>query len=103
MARPRRLENANEFIQFLTWTTTRERFPFFADCPEATQLCLKAFESDWDTAMRDEVQLRNTIEYLHANPIRARLVKKLEDYPYSSAGFYVCGRPSIIKISPPPL
>jgi len=38
-----------------------------------------------DRGIRSEEQLRKTIEYIHYNPVKAGLVKKAEDYWWSSA------------------
>ena len=38
---------------------------------------------DW--TLRDAADWRAKREYIHANPVRAKLVQKLEDRPYSSA------------------
>ena len=39
----------------------------------------------WDRYMRDERHLYATIAYIHANPIKARLCEKAEDWRWSSA------------------
>jgi putative transposase len=41
----------------------------------------------WDRYMRDEYHFRQTLEYVHQNPVRAGLVAKAEDWPWSSARF----------------
>ncbi len=41
----------------------------------------------FDHLIRDEVGLRQKWEYIKENPVKAKLVNKAEDYPYSS--FYV--------------
>jgi putative transposase len=38
------------------------------------------------------------LHYIHENPVRAGLVLKAEDYPYSSAGFYLTGETGRIRI-----
>jgi len=42
--------------------------------------------------------LTTKLHYIHENPVRARLVIRSEDYPYSSAGFYLTGRAGKIRI-----
>lgn len=32
------------------------------------------------------------VDYIHLNPVRNGIVKKAEDYIYSSAGAYVCNK-----------
>lgn len=39
----------------------------------------------FDRMVRDETHLANLIRYLHENPVRAGLVRKPEDWPFSSA------------------
>lgn len=38
--------------------------------------------------MNDEIMIQK-MEYIHYNPVKADLVKRLEDWEYSSAGFYM--------------
>jgi len=40
----------------------------------------------WDRYIRDEEHYWNTVEYIHNNPVKARLVKAPEDWPWSSVG-----------------
>ncbi len=42
--------------------------------------------SFFDRLIREEAQLLATVEYIHANPVRAGLVDDVEAYPWSSAG-----------------
>ncbi|MDO8688744.1 MAG: transposase [Dehalococcoidia bacterium] len=39
----------------------------------------------WDRFIRDEKHFYAAIEYIHKNPVKARLVKNPEDWPWSSA------------------
>jgi REP element-mobilizing transposase RayT len=39
----------------------------------------------WDRYMRDERHLQQTIEYIHQNPVKARLAPTAEAWPWSSA------------------
>ena len=39
-----------------------------------------------------EKKLREKLDYMHMNPVRAGLVENPEDWRFSSAGFYLCGR-----------
>ena len=43
--------------------------------------------------------LRQKMDYLHENPVRAGFVEKAEDWTYSSAGHYYCGKKSLIELS----
>lgn len=37
----------------------------------------------------DDAQMLMTNQYIHLNPVRANMVKRPEEYPYSSYGFYI--------------
>ncbi len=39
----------------------------------------------WDRYMRDEAHLQRTVDYIHLNPVKAGLVKRAEDWRWSSA------------------
>ncbi len=39
-----------------------------------------------DRKVRDDTHLNNAIRYIEYNPVRAKLVSKQTDWPYSSAG-----------------
>jgi putative transposase len=41
----------------------------------------------WDTYMRDEQQERRAVRYVEANPVKARLCRTAESWPFSSARF----------------
>lgn len=41
-------------------------------------------EGFWDRVVRDERELLQKVNYMHANPVRAGLVKSPEDWPFSS-------------------
>ncbi len=42
--------------------------------------------SYWERTVRDEQALREMADYTHANPVRAGIVERPEDYPASSCG-----------------
>jgi type I restriction enzyme R subunit/putative DNA methylase len=42
----------------------------------------------WDRFMRDEKHFAATIEYIHNNPVKAKLCARPEDWPGSSARFF---------------
>lgn len=44
----------------------------------------------WDRYMRNELHFYNTIAYIENNPVSAGLVKRAEDWPFSSAGERIC-------------
>jgi REP element-mobilizing transposase RayT len=39
----------------------------------------------WDRYIRNEEHFRKCIEYIHANPVKAKLVQNVADWPWSSA------------------
>jgi hypothetical protein len=43
--------------------------------------------------------LRQKMNYLHENPVRAGFVEKAEDWIYSSAAHYYVGKKSLIELS----
>ena len=40
----------------------------------------------WDRYIRHEGHFRQAVEYIHNNPVKAGLVRRAEDWPWSSAG-----------------
>lgn len=44
-------------------------------------------EDYWDTFMRDEEQTRKAIRYIENNPVKAKLCRAPEEWPFSSARF----------------
>ncbi len=55
-------------------------------------------DSYWDKNIFSERFLRQRLNYIHRNPMRASLVKNAEDYPYSSYRNYALDDHSLIKI-----
>ncbi len=51
-----------------------------------------------DLVIWSEKQFRVKVEYIHSNPVRAGLAAKAEDYPLSSAGDWLCGRPGKMAV-----
>ncbi len=43
----------------------------------------------WDTCVRTEPDLWTRFNYIHHNPVKHGYVKKIEDWKYSSYGYYV--------------
>lgn len=43
---------------------------------------------------------RIKLNYIHNNPVRAGLVLNPEDWPYSSAKFYLTGEEGVVKVTP---
>lgn len=55
-------------------------------------------DSYWDKNIYSEHFLRQKLNYVHRNPVRAGLVEQPEMYPYSSYRNYVSGDQSLIEI-----
>ena len=57
----------------------------------------------WQTRFYDfnvysEQKLREKLNYIHANPVQARLVSNPLDWPWSSFGFYETGKRGLVRI-----
>lgn len=55
-------------------------------------------DSYWDENVYTERFLRQKLNYIHRNPLRAGLVEQVEDYPYSSYRNYELGEDWLIEI-----
>jgi len=42
------------------------------------------------------------LNYIHFNPVKAKMVKKPEDYLFSSARYWIDGNPGLLEIDPLP-
>ena len=51
-----------------------------------------------DEVIRSEKWFSQKLDYIHQNPVKAGLVEKAEDWPYSSARNYLLGDHSLIEI-----
>jgi REP element-mobilizing transposase RayT len=59
----------------------------------------KVWQDDyWDKMVFTEKSLRQKLNYIHRNPVRAGLVDDIEDYPYSSYRNYVHDDHSLIEV-----
>ena len=59
----------------------------------------KVWQDDfWDENVYTERFLRQKLNYMHRNPVRAGLVDQPEQYPYSSYRNYALGDESLIEI-----
>ena len=54
--------------------------------------------SFWEQDVYSARYLRDRLVYLHRNPVRAGLVEKPEDYPYSSYRTYLTGEEWLIEV-----
>ena len=52
--------------------------------------------------IEDEAYLLEAARYIERNPLEAKLVAQLEDYPWSSYPSYVSGQPAPISLTPTP-
>ena len=43
----------------------------------------------WEHAIRDEDDFRFHVDYIHYNPVKHKLVKRVKDWPYSTFHRYV--------------
>ena len=43
----------------------------------------------WEHLIRDEVDLRRHLDYIHYNPVKHGHVRRVADWPYSSFGRWV--------------
>jgi REP element-mobilizing transposase RayT len=71
------LADAIRVFKSLSWKAARERAGL------AEPLWQRGFH---DRGIRGERALRAAIDYVHANPLKARLVDAAEDWPWSSYG-----------------
>jgi putative transposase len=55
-------------------------------------------DSFWDENIYTARWLRQKLNYIHRNPVRAGLVEKPADYPYSSFQHYELGRNWLIEV-----
>lgn len=51
-----------------------------------------------DLIIKSSKQFKIKMEYIHNNPVRGGLVKKAEDWPYSSASEWLTGNKGLIEI-----
>ncbi|MGH7993560.1 MAG: transposase, partial [Limisphaerales bacterium] len=74
-----------------TATETERRSPTrrddsFTNAP-ARRAALQWQREYWDTFMRDEEQERKAVHYIENNPVKAKLRRQAEEWPFSSARF----------------
>lgn len=51
-----------------------------------------------DVVIWSEKQFRVKTEYIHNNPVKSGLVSNSVEYPYSSAGDWLLGKPGLVRI-----
>jgi putative transposase len=65
---------------------------FAAPCRAQTDLRGTAWQTRFhDHVIRSEEEWRETLSYIHENPVTRGLVARASDYPWSSAGFWETG------------
>ncbi len=65
---------------------TRRNGEMFENAP-ARRAALQWQREYWDTFMRDEEQEWKAVRYIENNPVKAKLCRLSEDWPFSSAKF----------------
>ena len=55
-------------------------------------------DSYWNALVFSQRVLKEKLHYMHRNPVRAGLVREVQEYPYSSYRNYVCDDHSLIQI-----
>jgi putative transposase len=61
------------------------------------------WQSRFGSVAMDEDHLAAAVAYVVANPVRARLAERAEDWPWSSARAYLCGVPDGLTTTAPML
>ncbi|HTQ61928.1 MAG TPA: transposase [Candidatus Solibacter sp.] len=54
----------------------------------------------YDFNVWSEKKLKEKLEYMHANPVKRKLVEHPKDWPWSSWSFYAQGKSGLVKIDP---
>jgi putative transposase len=52
-----------------------------------------------DVVIKSDRIMRIKVNYIHQNPVRAGLVQKGEEWPYSSARFYGGGKDDFLPVA----
>jgi putative transposase len=52
----------------------------------------------YDFNVYTKVKFREKLDYMHANPVKRRLVGHPKDWPWSSFSFYATGEPGLLRI-----
>ncbi|HEX9971441.1 MAG TPA: hypothetical protein VGD14_05160 [bacterium] len=60
-------------------------------------------KGDYDFQVITPKKLIEKLKYMHENPVRAKLVEKPEDYPFSSARNYILDDDSLIRLDKLPI
>ena len=55
-------------------------------------------DSFWEQSIYTERFLKQKLDYIHLNPVRAGIVKTAADYPYSSYRNYYCNDSQLIEV-----
>jgi len=87
--------NANLPISDETNAVQQNGAPGNANLPIGDNLQPVWHREYWDRFIRDEGHFQQAIQYIHQNPVNARLVAKAEDWPWSSARFSKSANPEI--------
>jgi putative transposase len=87
-------KSISNFMRDLKRRTAREYFGLY-DLPSG-RLWENRFD---DVVLSSEKALLTKLNYIHQNPARSGLVEKAEDWPYSSARFYMFEEKRIVNVT----
>lgn len=86
-------------------TDVAEYSDMFRKPPRISNVLLKdllneALTNITNTSTPQIMKVRQKLEYMHSNPVKAGLVGNPVDWPFSSARWYLTGRPVGVEITP---
>lgn len=80
--------NLDKVIQ--SWKSYTARRINLLDYPKPSDTTDGIWMRDfWDRYIRDEQHFRDAVAYIHRNPVKAKLTRRAEDWPWSSAKGYI--------------
>ena len=88
-------------------TVMRELYPASLDAYQVIRKGNTSFRlwqagGGYDRNIYSPKGIEKTMDYIHNNPVIKGLCKVPEDYPWSSAGFWLDGRKTAIEMDVPP-
>jgi len=93
----RNIANLSRCIQGFKSVTSRQIKPI--ELPELADNGFRLWRPRFDDLIiHSKPQLRIKMEYIHNNPVKAGLVDKAEDWPYSSAVDWLTTRSGLVEI-----
>jgi putative transposase len=76
---------------------TQLRLDFGSALPEERRFWQRRF---YDFNVWSDAKRKEKLHYMHANPVKERLVEHPKDWPWSSFGFYAYEEAGLIRIDP---